>query len=100
MAGITIREDRVEVSGDLSVETVAPVFERQIDFAPSRNIVDLGQVGLCDSSGLALLVHWYARAEESGIELEFLNVPKKLHEIADLAGLGRLFVTAGQNRNL
>ena len=95
MAEIAIREDRIEVSGDLNVESVTSVFQRQVEFDPTRNRVDLAEIDTCDSSGLALLVHWYAQAEKAGTSIEFVNVPQKLREIADLAGLEGIFAGAG-----
>lgn len=95
MAGVTIREDRIEVSGDLNVESAASVFRQRIQFNPTRNRVDLAEVDACDSSGLALLVHWYALAEKAEVDIEFVNVPQKLLEIADLAGLGGIFAAPG-----
>jgi len=91
MATIVLQDNQIEVSGDLTVETITKVFEKPLNFNESSYRMDLMNLGPCDSAGLAMLIHWYALAKKSSVDLEFRNVPEKLREIANLGGLGEIF---------
>ena len=83
----TVGEGRFAVSGDLTFDTVASLLDRgQKRFtAHSRIILDLSDVAMTDSAGLALLMEWVSWANHSVREIRYENVPERLVNIAAIS---------------
>ncbi|MCY3769100.1 MAG: STAS domain-containing protein [Gammaproteobacteria bacterium] len=81
--------------GDLTVHSARQGYENSPEFTGPVCQMDLERVRDLDSAGLALLVYWYNRAAGSSCRLEFLNVPDKLAQIAEMGGLGAIFGVTG-----
>lgn len=79
----------VAVSGALEFATVTALLAPLESLLPDSGVlrVDLAGVMHADSAGLALLVHWQRLARQRGLELEFLDVPAQLMDMACLSGL-------------
>ena len=56
--------------------------------------LDLIEVGVVDSAGLALLLGWKSRAQLSGIALHYLNLPQRLLAIASITDTKALLTGA------
>ena len=84
-------EGVIQLEGQLTRQWALQGFEITPEFAHGQYQVDLGKVDKIDSAGLALLVHWHSIASKSSSSLEFLNIPEKLIEIAELGGLKSVF---------
>jgi phospholipid transport system transporter-binding protein len=54
--------------------------------ADNTIIVDLDEVTLLDSAGLALLIEWLKLAQRKKVHLRFKNIPGQLLAIARLSG--------------
>ena len=87
---------RASVSGELTLDTVADVFRQAEDSARRGQQpleVDLAGVTRVDSSGLALILEWQARANRNRQHLKLSNAPADLLSLAGLceaAGLLQL----------
>lgn len=92
---ITISQDQILISGELTFATVASVLEASYKLFPQQAVwnCDFSQVSDCDSAGLALLLEWLKLAEQRKIKVRFLQVPKQLLSIATPAGLNQLLET-------
>lgn len=93
--GVSVAADRIEVTGDLTAESVPALYRATPAFDLPRYTVALGGIGRCDSSGLALLVYWAVRAARTSAQLSFQGVPATLGELARLGGLAGLFDANG-----
>jgi phospholipid transport system transporter-binding protein len=83
--------DRIEVSGRLTMETVAGLFNAGLQpAAHGRLIVDLARVEAVDSAAVSLLLSWLRRAERDKISLSFTHVPDSLLSLARLYGVAEL----------
>ena len=89
---ITIQEDRILISGELTFSTVTALWEFSQKLFPQQGQwnCDFSQVTSCDSAGLALLLEWIKLAKQKGKKLRFLQLPKQLQAIAAPAGLNAL----------
>ncbi len=77
--------------GDLTVHCARHGYENSPEFTGAVCQMDLESIQNMDSAGLALLVYWYNQAARSSCHLEFLNVPDKLVQIAEMGSLGEVF---------
>lgn len=77
--------------GDLTVQSARQGYENSPEFTQPVCQMDLEMIKEMDSAGLALLVYWYNKAARSSCRLEFLNVPDKLIQIAEMGSLGAVF---------
>lgn len=84
---VDMGEGRFALQGDLSFDTVAGLLDRGTKhFAEhSRIIIDMAEVGLADSAGLALLMEWVGWANHSVREIRYENVPERLVNIASIS---------------
>ena len=48
--------------------------------------IDLSQVGMTDSAGLALMIEWIKQSRMSRVKLSFKNIPPQLLALAKLSG--------------
>ncbi len=84
--------DSLRLEGAMTFETVAQRFFHPPDFTAGDLLLDLSQVEDVDSGGLALLLHWRSQAQAAACRLRFVNVPRKLRNLARLSGLEAVFV--------
>ncbi|WP_406096937.1 STAS domain-containing protein [Kitasatospora purpeofusca] len=101
-AGSTARlppvDDRTAVCvlvGDLDIETLPPA-EQALDEAlrtrPLVLVVDLEQVGFCDSSGLNLLLKARMSARSAGAELRLAAASPTVLRLLELTGADTVFL--------
>jgi phospholipid transport system transporter-binding protein len=87
--------DRLAVSGRLTMETVAALFDTPL-LAEQGNVVvvDLAKVEAVDSAAVSLLLSWLRRAEQSHVSIAFDHVPASLLSLARLYGVAELLPLA------
>lgn len=96
------KADTLELEGDLTAPEVARLDRRYRDrFAGSTPpaAVSLEKVESVDSSALALLLEWQARARPSGARIRFEHPPDSLRVIARLTGVAPLLGWADKDTN-
>lgn len=71
-------------AGDILRESEEP-FQKH-----TRIEVDLSEITVTDSAGLALLLEWITWANHTVREIRFTGVPEKLHAIAKVTEVERL----------
>ena len=74
------------VKGDLTFETVPQIIDSDI-MTGDRVVIDLSGVTRSDSSGLALLVHWFRLGKSQSISVEFHNIPQNMMALAMVSNL-------------
>ena len=91
---ITIQQDRILISGELTFATVEGILKQSQKIFPKQGQwnCDLSQVTTCDSAGIALLLEWLKWAGQRQIKLCFFQLPNQLQAIIAAAGLDKLFV--------
>jgi phospholipid transport system transporter-binding protein len=94
MPEINIVDDKISLSGDWLVSEVRRLYKDTPTFSKTQYDVDLSDLKMCDSAGLALLVHWSNLACDQSSQIMFLNCPNELLEIARISGLNTLFESA------
>ncbi|MDR2195535.1 MAG: STAS domain-containing protein [Gallionellaceae bacterium] len=84
---ITREGDRLNVSGALTMDTVAGLYDA--DFASSSGalVVDLAQVDTADSAAVGLMLAWLRRAQRENVELRFTNAPVSVTSLARVYGV-------------
>lgn len=89
---ITIQQDKILISGELTFATVTAVWESSQKLFPQQGSwnCDFSQVTTCDSAGLALLLEWLKLAKQQGKKIRFLELPQQLRSVAVPAGLNEL----------
>jgi len=94
-------EGRYRLSGDLGYAAAADLLERgRSAFAGGREArVDLSGVTDADSAGLAVLLEWVHLARREGREIRFLNVPRRMTDLARIGGVAE-FLPAGEERRI
>lgn len=90
--------------GELDHHT-AKIMREKIDDVCNRNkpevlIIDFGDIGFMDSSGIGLVMGRYKLIREFGGKLIIQNVPKGIEKVMKLAGLDRIATmqTTGGNQ--
>lgn len=92
------------VTGDLTFSTIGKDAVKSMDFLTTAKEVtlDLSQVGLTDSAGLALIIEWIKHARGKRIHAVFKNIPEQLHNLAKLSGFDKIdssaINSAGENQ--
>lgn len=83
-AAIEKTNGRFSIKGEMSFKTVNGLLAQSsaLGFDGTPLYIDLDQVTRADSSGLALLVEWTARARRGDTKICFLNMPGQMREIA------------------
>lgn len=87
---VTERDGAILVGGALTLATASKALDAMNDMfsnVAGRLIVDLADVGRCDSAALAVLLEWQRRATRSGRELAYHNVPVRLIQLARISEL-------------
>jgi phospholipid transport system transporter-binding protein len=93
--GFTDREPGVfGVSGQLTFQTV-PQFLTHTDKFLQQNAgtvtIDMRDVTLADSAGLALMIEWQQLARAAKHELVFTNIPEQMRDLMRVNGLAQVF---------
>jgi len=88
---ITRDGDRLLVSGRLTMETVATLFNTVLQPAgDGALVVDLEKVEAVDSAAVSLLLSWMRRAQSTRVTISFINAPASLLSLARLYGVAEL----------
>ena len=88
---ITRQGDRLQVSGRLTMETVAALFNTGLQ--PEKDgalVIDMAQVEAVDSAAVSLLLSWLRRAQSNRVAISFDHVPDNLLSLARLYGVAEL----------
>lgn len=82
-------EARYFVVGDLTLEHVVPLQKhtRSLWSDQTSVTIDFSRVGRVDSAGLALLIEWTKKIQQTGGEIRFYNLPRQLAAMARVSGL-------------
>lgn len=84
-----VRENVMEVSGRLTIETTAALFGSGLVLKDgcTEMEVDLARVEAVDSTAVSLMLSWLRAAQARNIKLRFVNVPENLVSLANLYGV-------------
>ena len=96
------RNDTLRLEGSLTAREVAALdgrYRERFDRGDSPATVSLAEVENGDSSALALLLEWQARARQSGRDIRFEQPPESLRVIARLTGVAPLLGWDQQDSN-
>ena len=82
------------VSGEIDVYT-APTLREQltelVDSGAGRIVVDMAQVGFCDSTGLGALVAALNYAREHNVTLSLASAQERVLKVLRITGLDQVF---------
>lgn len=83
------RENVMDVSGRLTIETTAALFGSGLVLKDgcTEMEVDLARVEAVDSTAVSLMLSWLRAAQARNIKLTFVNVPENLVSLANLYGV-------------
>jgi phospholipid transport system transporter-binding protein len=88
---ITRDGDCLQVSGRLTMETVAVLFNTGLQpDGDGALVIDLAQVEAVDSAAVSLMLSWLRRAQSNKVAISFANVPDNLLSLARLYGVAEL----------
>ncbi len=90
---VSRRDGVVVLTGELTFQTVPGLLSQEQALVAAGGDalkIDLAGVVRGDSAGLALLVAWLRAARKQRRQIQFLNVPPQLREMARVSGLERL----------
>ncbi len=82
--------DTVQVHGELDFDSVAHLWEAtETLFQAAEPVccIDLGGVQHSNSAGVALMVEWLGQARRRQWPLRFVNVPRQMRAIIEVADL-------------
>jgi len=93
--GFSARENGLfEISGQVTFQTV-PQFLSYTDQwlrNPTETVtIDMRNVTLADSAGLALMLEWMQLARAAKRQLSFVNIPEQMHDLIRVNGLEQVF---------
>jgi anti-sigma B factor antagonist len=75
-------------SGDVSMrEHIKGLLEK----GRKKVLIDLGEVGFIDSTGLGELVAAYTTSRHQGATLKLVHLTKKIHDLLDITQLASVF---------
>lgn len=83
--------DHLQVSGRLTMETVATLFDASLQ--PNKGgvlVIDMARVEAVDSAAVSLMLCWLRRAQRSNVTLSFSHAPDSLLSLARLYGVAEL----------
>lgn len=85
---ITRDGDTLHVAGDLTMHSVASLFQQGLQASGTNSLViDLAQVKNVDSAAVSLMLAWVRAAQRDKIKLSFLHLPQNLLSLAHLYGV-------------
>lgn len=95
--GFKARDNGVfEISGQVTFQTVPQflAYANQWLHNPAKTVtIDMRQITLADSAGLALMLEWAQQAAAAQRELTFINIPEQVQELIRVNGLQQVFPT-------
>ncbi|MGM3163106.1 lipid asymmetry maintenance protein MlaB [Dickeya undicola] len=80
----------LRLEGDLDRNTLLPLWRQRDALLSNSNVLDVGQVARVDSSGLALLVHFYHQQEQQGKTLAIIGASDRLRTLIQLYNLSEI----------
>lgn len=82
------------LDGELSFASVELALKKTSKFftSPPRMVFDLAGISKADSAGLALLLEWLRQAGLGGVELHYVNLPRQLLVMAQVAGVDGILI--------
>lgn len=84
-------QGRWSLNGRLTFQTVPALLPACKDFIKGGTIkLDLGQVELADSAGLALLVEWTVYAKQQGVNFCLTSLPVQILAMARVSGVDEI----------
>ncbi|MCD6038895.1 MAG: Sulfate transporter/antisigma-factor antagonist [Gammaproteobacteria bacterium] len=89
-ATIVCEDHRLRVSGELNFKTVEALWKQSLPFLSSQQSsidIDLSQITMSNSAGLALLVEWLKYAKRENKTIIFHGIPPQLQSIAKVAAV-------------
>ncbi|WJV54275.1 lipid asymmetry maintenance protein MlaB [Pectobacteriaceae bacterium CE90] len=78
------------LDGDLDRETLLPLWQQRETLLQGTTVLDMSQVNRVDSSGLALLVHFYHQQQQNGVALQITGVSDRLKTLIELYSLDKI----------
>lgn len=88
---ITRSEGRMQVSGQLTIETANALFREGLQAPQNSNLeIDFSQLEKVDSAAVSLMLVWLREAQASNVNLRFAHVPENLSSLAKLYGVAEL----------
>jgi phospholipid transport system transporter-binding protein len=93
------KDGSARLTGELTFNSTPALFrvvEKFTHDGQNIDILDLQEVSRVDSSGLALLLEWQARALSGDRKLRILNAPASLLQLAQLCEAGDLLDLEGR----
>lgn len=85
------------LSGDLVFSTINQVYEETLTiFKNSKQPLSISLEGVkhIDSSGLALTLEWYRLMKKNKQQLNIINMPKQMADLAKLSSVNELLALA------
>lgn len=80
--------DRLQVSGRMTMDTAASLFDISTQLAGRIEVViDMAQVEAVDSAAVSLLLGWLREAKRNKVNLCYAHVPENLLSLAKLYGV-------------
>lgn len=84
-------ENRLEISGAVTMETVTVLFNEGLKAETSSNmLIDLSNLEKVDSSAVSLMLAWLREAQKNKVSIKFVSVPDNLMSLAKLYGVAEL----------
>ncbi|MCA7014076.1 lipid asymmetry maintenance protein MlaB [Dickeya dadantii] len=80
----------LRLEGDLDRNTLLPLWQQREALLNDSSVLDVGQVARVDSSGLALLVHFYHQQEQRGKSLTIIGASDRLRTLIQLYNLSEI----------
>ena len=93
MADLRVQDNLLSLAGLLNVDTVNEYYQpgldaiEKIDAAANDLVVDLAEVEIVGSAGVALLIAWQRRALEMDKAMAIVNAPSHFLAMAEVSGV-------------
>lgn len=93
MADLKVQDNLLRLTGLLNVDTVNDFYQpglnaiEQLQTAANELIVDLAEVEIVGSAGVALLIAWQRRAMEKDKAMAIVNAPEHFLAMAEVSGV-------------
>ncbi len=95
--GFNARDNGVfEITGQVTFQTVPQFLSYAVQWLknPAKTVtIDMRNITLADSAGLALMLEWAQQAAAAQRELTFINIPEQVQELIRVNGLQQVFPT-------
>lgn len=91
---ITRTEGRIQISGNVTIETAKTYFEEGLKSSPNSNLViEFSQLEKVDSAAVSLMLAWLREAQRNNVKLRFVSIPDNLSSLAKLYGVAELLMS-------